>query len=111
MTRNPRTSRFLTLFAMLSLSLGACTWVELTEEGKAVAIMKEAPKSCKRLGQTSSQIKSDIASIDRNREKVATELQTLARNSAASMGGDLIVPESEVSESGQQSFGIYLCGS
>ena len=93
-----------------ALSLGGCTWVKLTEEGEAVAIMAEAPASCKRLGQTSSQTKSDIASIDRNREKVGTELETLARNAAAGMGGDLIVPESEVSDSGQQSFAIYRCG-
>jgi hypothetical protein len=54
--------------------------------------------------------KSDVAYIDRNREKVATELETLARNAAASMGGDTVVPETVVSEQGEQSFGIYRCG-
>ena len=90
--------------------LGACTWVELTPAGESVIAMTAAPESCKRLGQTSSMTKNDIATIDRNREKVATELETLARNAAAKMGGDAIVPESEISETGEQTFGIYRCG-
>ena len=56
-------------------------------------------------------MRSDIATIDRNREKVGKELETLARNSAAKMGGDVIVPESEISETGEQTFGIFDCGS
>ena len=91
--------------------LSACTWVKLTEEGKTVQVMAQASGSCQRLGQTNSITKSDIASINRNREKVATELETLARNAAARMGGDIVVPETEISETGEQSFGIYRCGS
>jgi hypothetical protein len=90
--------------------LSACAWVELSEEGESVQVMTEAPVSCERLGQTKSMIKSEIASIDRNREKVAKELQTLARNTAAGMGGDIIVPETEISGAGEQSFGVYRCG-
>ena len=103
---------FTRIFAIaLAAALSACTWVELTEEGEAVAVMAKAPASCKRLGYTSSMTKGDIATIDRNREKVGKELETLARNSAAKMGGDVIVPESEISETGEQTFGIFDCGS
>ena len=97
------------MIAIFCGCLSACTWVELTEQGESVRVMKAAPGSCERLGQTSSMTKSDIASIDRKREKVATELETLARNAAARMGGDTVVAESEISETGEQSFGIYRC--
>jgi len=99
------------ILALFAGAMSACTWVELTEQGKGVKVMSEAPSECKKLGATRSMTKSDIASIDRNREKVATELETLARNAAASMGGDTIVPETEISEQGEQSFGIYDCAS
>jgi hypothetical protein len=73
--------------------------------------MATAPARCEKLGSTRSLTKSDIASIDRNRKKVAGELETLARNAAAAMGGDAIAAESEVSDRGEQTFGIYRCGS
>ena len=90
--------------------LAGCTWVELSEEAEAVKLAAEAPANCERIGGTTSMTKSDIASIDRNRDKVATELATLARNAAARMGGDTVVAETEVSEAGEQAFGIYRCG-
>ena len=101
-----RTAITLTLITLLS----ACTWVELTEQGEAVTVVSAVPDTCKRLGQTSSTTKADIASIGRSDKKVSTELTTLARNAAANMGGDTIVPESEISETGEQRFGIYRCG-
>ncbi len=101
--------RYLAICACLSL-LSACTWVKLTEEGETVTVVTAVPSSCKRLGSTTSSTKADIASFDRKSKKVATELQTLARNSAAKMGGDTISAEGEVSENGEQTFGIYRCG-
>ncbi len=96
---------------LLTLTLlKACTWVELTEGGQAVTQVSSVPETCKRLGTTSSTTKADIASIDRSSKKVATELQTLARNAAANMGGDTIVAETEISENGEQRFSIYRCG-
>lgn len=101
--------RFLALILSIAL-LPACTWVKLTEEGESVTVVASVPDSCKRLGSTTSSTKADLASIDRSSKKVATELTTLARNSAAKMGGDTISAESEVSDSGEQTFGIYRCG-
>ena len=41
---------FTRIFAIaLAAALSACTWVELIEEGEAVAVMAKAPASCKRL--------------------------------------------------------------
>ncbi len=101
--------RLLALCLCLSL-LPACTWVKLTEEAESVTVVASVPSSCKRLGSTTSSTKADVASIDRSSKKVATELQTLARNAAAKMGGDTISADSEVSENGEQTFGIYRCG-
>ena len=94
---------------VIVLSLQACTWVKLTEQGETVTVVSKVPDSCTRLGSTTSQTKADIASIDRGDKKVATELQTLARNSGARMGGDTVAAESEISESGEQTFGVYRC--
>lgn len=100
------------LFAIAAViaTLQACTWVKLTEQGETVTVVSKVPDSCERLGSTSSQTKADIASIGRNDKKIGTELQTLARNSAARMGGDTVVAETEISETGEQAFGVYRCG-
>jgi len=103
-------TRILAAGLSATVLLGGCTWVELDEDAEKVSVMKAAPK-CKKLGTTTAMTKSDVASIDRNREKVATELETLARNAAARMAGNVVVPEGELSEDGEQTFGIYLCGS
>ena len=99
----------LTLGAILLITMSACTWVKLSEEAEAVNVATAAPAGCKKLGSTRSMTKNDIASIDRKREKVGTELETLARNAAAKMGGDTVVPETEISDAGEQSFGVYRC--
>ena len=98
------------VIGIVLLVLAGCTWVELTEEGEAVILVSSVSNTCKRLGSTTSTTKADIASIDRSDKKVTSELVTLARNSAARMGGDTITAESEISESGVQTFGIFRCG-
>ena len=103
--------RNLLTLGLLTAALSGCTWVKLTEQGEAVSVAASVPATCEKLGSTSSMVKSDIASFDRNSAKVATELETLARNAAATMGGDTIVPETEVSEQGERRFGIYRCAS
>ena len=46
--------------------------------------------------------------IDRNREKVRKELETLARNHTDELNGDTIVPASAI-ENGKQTFDVYRC--
>jgi len=104
-------TRFIAIALLLtSLSLGGCTWVKLSEGGQTVTVVSAVADSCKKLGSTTSSTKADLASFDRKSSKVATELETLARNAAADMGADTIVAETEVSESGTRRFGIYRCG-
>lgn len=98
------------VIGIVLLVMAGCTWVELIEEGESVTVVSSVPNTCKRLGSTTATTKADLASIDRSSKKIASELVTLARNSAARMEGDTITAESEVSESGTQTFGIFRCG-
>ena len=94
---------------LIAIGLSGCTWVELSSQGENVSVASSADSACKKLGATKSISRAEIASIDRNEDKVATELATLARNHAAEMGGNLIVAEGAVTEAGQQTFGVYKC--
>ena len=88
---------------------GACTWVKLTSEGEKVNVLTHAQvTNCKKLGKTRAMLKDKIAGISRNQEKVKLELETLARNSAVDMGGNAVVPVSEIAD-GKQVFDVYQC--
>lgn len=94
----------------LVLSMSACTWVKLSTEGYDVRVAtEEEVTKCKLKGQTTVTLKSTIVGIDRSRKKVRMELRTLGRNSAVNIGGDTIVPASEI-ENGKQTFNVYVCG-
>lgn len=94
---------------LLALVLPACTWVKLTPGGEKVRVLSaDEVQSCTKKGKTNVSLKADIGGIERNREKVKTELETLARNSAAELNGDTVVPASEI-ENGKQTFTVYRC--
>ncbi len=96
------------LLAIASLS-SACTWVKVSDEGTGVAVANMANvNGCEKLRNVHVKVKGNIGPMDRNSNKVATELANLARNEAISFGGDTVVPTSEISE-GKQSFGVYKC--
>ena len=87
----------------------ACTWVKLSPGAEDVGIASvEEVVNCKVLGSTTVSLKSKVAGIKRNRQKVRLELNTLGRNSAVKMNGDTIVADSYI-ENGQQTFKIYQC--
>jgi hypothetical protein len=93
----------------LFIGLSGCTWVKLTTGGEQVAVESRADPACKKLGHTTSMGLSEVASIDRKEAKVATELETLARNQAAGLGGNTIVPDGPVTKEGEQTFTVYQC--
>lgn len=99
-------------FALLSLvAMQGCTWVKPTEAGAAVVVSDGSGVSnCERKGEVEAALKSRVGAFERNATKVAGELETLARNEAAKMGGDTIVAESTVRD-GKQTFGVYRCRS
>ena len=94
---------------LVVLLLSACSWVKLTPEGEKVTVAKAAHvTNCKFAGTTTVSVKSDMASVDRDTEKMKTELETLARNEASKLKGDTIVPVTEIKD-GEQTFKVYQC--
>ncbi|WP_293005780.1 DUF4156 domain-containing protein [Nitrosomonas sp.] len=91
------------------LILSSCTWVKVTSNGESVRLVQSARavESCKKLGQVTAKVESKII-FNRDTEKVSDELADLARNEAALMGGDTIVPISEIND-GRRSFNVYQC--
>ncbi len=95
-------------FASILLLTG-CAWVKSTPEGEKVRLLEpHEVTSCKEIATTTVSLMDKVAGINRNPQKVAKELQTLARNSAAKLGGDTVVPLTEVN-AGEQRFTIYRC--
>lgn len=93
----------------LAFSLSACTWVKLTPEGEKVRVLgAQEVQSCTKKGKTTVSVKADVAGIERDYEKVKTELETLARNSAVDLNGDTVVPTSKI-EDGKQTYDVYRC--
>ena len=98
------------ILVLLIGALSACTWVEHTDAGQSVRLVSyEQIAACKKLGRTTVSVLDKVGFISRSADKVEQELQTLARNSAAEMGGDSIVTAGEVSR-GEQPFDVYQCG-
>ena len=94
---------------MLGLLISACTWVELSDEGKNVRIVSMNDiKACKKMGTVTVSLKDKIAGFDRNQDKVKRELEHLARNMSVDLKGDSIVPVSPI-KNGKQTFAVYKC--
>ncbi len=92
-----------------ALIASACTWVDLKPEAEKVRIASmDDLKGCHKMGSSTVSVKAEIATFARNKEKVRGELETLARNNAIDIGGNVVVPVSEI-DRGTQSFVIYRC--
>lgn len=97
-------------FVVLLFGLSACTWVEPTEEGSRVVLVKASHvENCKSVGTVNASVKHEVGVYTRSEEKVMEELVILAKNKAAEMGGDTIVARGKASE-GSMSFDVYKCG-
>jgi len=95
--------------AILIVLISACTWVKVTPEGEKVRVAKvEDVANCEREGEVKVSLKSRVGAFERKPGKVLTELETLARNEAVSLGGDTVVGESPVQD-GTKKFGVYRC--
>jgi hypothetical protein len=89
--------------------LSSCTWVRVTSQGEGVRLVQSARavEPCKKIGKVNTKVVSEVV-FSRDAEKVAGELADLARNEAATLGGDTIVPTSEIND-GRRSFDVYQC--
>lgn len=93
-----------------TLILGACaSALKLTSAGEKVRVLSpDEVESCRKIGNTNASVTHIIAGIKRPDNVIVQELRTVARNAAARLGGDTIVPLTVVDE-GQQSFQVFKC--
>jgi hypothetical protein len=95
------------LFLATLLLLSGCSYVKLTPSGENVAVLQaSAIGNCTAAGSTTVSVLNKVV-VDRNPEKVALELRTLARNRSADRG-DTIVAAGPVRD-GEQTWNIYRC--
>lgn len=102
--------KHLTLFSLAALLISGCaTGIKLDDDGEKVRVLDPGEVStCRELGRTNTSVTWIIVGVERPEEAVAKELRIVARNSAARMGGDTIVPLTVV-DRGQQTFIVYKC--
>ena len=97
----------LTIIAATIL-LSACSTMKLTDAGEKVRVLEPGEvDSCRELGQTNNSVTARVI-VERPEATIAKELRIIARNSAARMGGDTIVPLTVI-DAGKQSFVVYKC--
>jgi len=97
------------LLAALTSVLIGCTWIKLTDAGAEVAQGSAAGVTdCELVGAVTASTQNRVV-LERGRGKVAEELIVLARNEAATLGGDTIVPAGPMVD-GRQDFEVYRCG-
>jgi len=91
-------------------SMSACAWVELAPEAAdrvSVAKLSDV-ETCKQLGKATVSVIDKVWFYSRDTKKVSAELELLGLNSAAEMGGDTIVPISQIIE-GERVYNVYRC--
>lgn len=95
--------------ALLVPLAGACAWVEL-ERGESVRVGTPAQvERCEKLGASHGKTAVNIGPFSRRQAKIEQELEFLARNEAAEMGGDTVVPQGPASAEGRRSYDVYRC--
>ncbi|MDX8412409.1 MAG: DUF4156 domain-containing protein [Mariprofundaceae bacterium] len=94
----------------LLIFVSACTWVKPTARGDMVRVATVSQVSaCEKVGETKTSVLAKVGPLDRGQATVEAELTTLARTSAADMGGDTVVPLGGV-VGGERAFAVYKCG-
>ncbi len=94
---------------LLVSGLSACSWVKLTDQGEQVDVRRSTSvANCKSLGVLTVSGVDKVTGIPRNKDKVEKELLTQARNDAAAMNANVIVPIDQPVE-GRQQFSMYQC--
>lgn len=94
-----------------AMLLGACTYgIKLDSGGEHVRTAWNGGVSgCRDVGKVTVSVLSRVGPVDRNDIKVRDELEIMARNQAADMRADTIVPLGEPRD-GEQSWEGYACG-
>lgn len=104
--------KFLATAVLGIFLISGCTWVKPTPGSDQVRVASSPAEvaNCKQLGKTTVSLLDKVGYFKRDQKKVEDELFTLGRNSAAEMGGDTILPVSDIFQ-GERRFAVYRCGS
>lgn len=99
-----------TIALSLATLLCGCSFAEPDEAGSAVSVASRAAEvlGCERVGTAGATTKAKVMGIERDEAKVRDELESLARNEAAKLGGDTILAMSDA-VGGDQEFEVYRC--
>lgn len=99
--------------ALAGMTLAAgCTWVEPDAGGATMHVAHRETETthCTDLGRTVTvSVKHEVLGVERNALKVADELESLARNEAATIPGADTVRALGPVVAGEQRFGVYRC--
>jgi hypothetical protein len=101
------------LLTALLLPASGCAWVKLTEAGQRVRVIDHSSSlsaGCVRKGEITASVRRELGPFERNSQKVTDELEALARNEAALISADTVVPTGPVDGSGQRRYVAYDCG-
>lgn len=92
-----------------ALMVSGCSFVNLNPKAQDVLLLKPyQARECDQLRRSTSQVLSKIWFINRSKDAMEDELVILAKNTAADLGGNAVVPDSEIVD-GKQTFVIYNC--
>ena len=101
--------RAFSLACLLAL-LSGC-WVAPSPDARHVAVLNGVDVgNCRLLSRTDLSVPDKLGNLQRMPDDMQMDLQTLAKNQAATAGGDAVAPLT-VQDGGKQSWGIYNCGS
>ena len=101
--------RFLILSSLLASFAGCSNWVQVTDAGQNVRVATASEvANCQRIGRARVKSLSKVVVVERGAQRLQQELQSLARNVAGDIGGNVVAPESTI-DKGQQTFGVYSC--
>lgn len=99
------------LVALLSVGLSACAWVDLAPEAEPVRVVASTADAahCEKAGEIGTSTMARFLFVSRGKKKIATELDTLARNDAAKLGANVVAPLGPVSMEGGRRYAAFRC--
>ena len=93
------------MVAVAGLALSACS-IALTSGGEKVEVMQ---RRLAVLDQCENKGRVTVSSNNINIREEAADREILARNNAADMDGDVVVPAGEPDENGMQKWEVFKC--
>lgn len=101
--------RMLVAIGAAALLTAACTFVQVDPEAEVVEVVTaDAVEDCERVGRTRVQVADSVLIFNRSDDAIREDLDKLARNSAAEMGGNAVYLDGEVIE-GRATYQVYRC--